>query len=355
MKMPRRRSLAVSLGLSLGLGCAPRPQPPHGAGTEASASAATPWVRVTAPSDPALTELPALVVGDPSARSQVAVVYPSRIVAVHVRPGDRVAAGDAVIDVAVPELLRAHAAIAAAEARAEPQRRRAEQLRALARDGIVGAREVFEIDATLAGLEADRRLAAAVIAGWGAKIGAGRRGGLTLEAHSAGVVIAVSAIVGEVRDASSGPLLEIVGEGSGRVELRTPRPLPDGASFVFEGLDGRTIPLASSPEATLIDPVDGSTRAWLRPSPEVPLAHGMRGRVLVQTAQAGIVQVPERSMRWHDGAMVVVVRDGDGGRHVPVVVVGRSGSTALVRGELGVDDEVAADATAWVAAGEDAP
>jgi len=347
--------VASSLACAVVLACAPRPQPPRGAGADLSASAATPWVRVTVPNDPALTELPAVVVGDPQARSQVAVVYPSRIVDVRVRPGDRVASGDPVIDVAVPELLRAHAAIAAAEARAEPQRRRAEQLRALAREGIVGAREVFEIDATLAGLDADRRVAAAVIAGWGGGTGGGRRGGLTLEAPTAGVVIAVSAIVGEVRDAASGPLLEIVGEGSGRVELRTPKPLPEGARFVFEGLDGCAIPLASTPDAVLIDPADGSTRAWLRPEPEVPLAHGMRGRVLVQTAQAGIVQVPERSMRWHDGGMVVVVRDGDAGRHVPVVVVGRSGSAALVRGELGVDDEVAADATAWVAAGEDAP
>lgn len=350
-----RFAVRSALAASIALACAPRPQPPAGAGTDVSASAATPWVRVTAPSDPALTELPAVVVGDPSARSQVAVVYPSRIVDVRVRPGDRVAAGDALVDVAVPELLRAHAAVAAAEARAEPQRRRAEQLRALARDGIVGAREVFEIDATLAGLDADRRLAAAVIAGWGGHVSAGRRGGLTLEAPSAGVVIAVSAIVGEVRDATSGPLLEIVGEGSGRVELRTPKPLPAGASFVFEGLDGRTISLASIPDATLVDPIDGSTRAWLRPEPQVPLAHGMRGRVLVQTEQAGIVQVPERSMRWHDGQMVVVVRDGDAGRHVPVVVVGRSGSAALVKGELGTDDHVAADATAWVAAGEEAP
>ncbi len=214
---------------------------------------------------------------------------------------------------------------------------------------------MFEIDATLASLDADRRLAAAVIAGWGGRTSVGPRGGLTLQAPSAGVVLAVSAIVGEVRDATSGPLLEIVGEGSGRVELRTPKPLPEGASFVFEGLDGRTIALASIPEAKLVDPVDGSTRAWLRPAPEVPLAHGMRGRVLVRTEQAGIVQVPERSMRWHDGQMVVVVRDGDGGRHVPVVVVGRSGSAALVRGELGIGDEVAADATAWVAAGADVP
>lgn len=346
---------AIAL-LLVAVACTPNPVAspvPYAAGE--AASAPTPWQEVTEPSDPALTELPAHVVGDPAARSQIAVVYAARIVRVHVRIGDRVAAGDPVVEVAVPELLRAQAAIAAADARAAPQRRRAEQLRGLQREGLVGGREIFEIDATLAALDADRRAAAAVVAGWGSLESSGHRGTLLLRAPSAGVVVAVDATVGEVRDGTGGPLVEIRGEGLGRVELRAAGALPPGAAFRFVGIDGRSVPLSPVVDATAIDPSDGSTRVWMRPDPPVPLPEGLRGRVLIHGGLGGVVQVPERSMRWHDGGMVVVVRDGDVGRSVPVEVVGRSGSTALVRGAVTTDDEVAADATAWLGAEREQP
>ncbi len=308
------------------------------------------WIRLRAPDVPALTELPAHVVGDPGARSEIAVPYASRVVEVHVRPGDRVAAGDAILEVAVPDVLRAQAAIAGVDARIEPQRRRADQLRALQREGIVGAREVFELDAAAANLDAERRLAVAVLAGWG-DIAPGRRGTLKLRAPTAGIVVAVDATIGEVRDGGGAPLVEIRGEGPARIEVRTPQALPPFGTVVFIALDGREIPLSSEPEASLVDGTDGTTITWLRPDPPCALPGGMRGRVMLGLAHDGVVQVPERSVKFQGGQMVVVLREGDRGTPVAVEIVARSGSTTLVRGPgLVVGAEVASDATAWVGA-----
>ncbi|MBX7084328.1 MAG: hypothetical protein K1X88_34295 [Nannocystaceae bacterium] len=318
-------------------------------------SARSAWINAVAPSDPSLTELAAEVVGDASARTQLSVTYPSKVVAIRVRVGDAVKAGDVLIEVLVPELVRAQATATSAADRIELQRKRIDQLEALRGEGLVGGRELFELRAGLAELEAQRREAQAIMtgAGLGDRGGSFERGLLRLRAPADGTVTAIEAVVGEMHDGTSGPLVSLARESAARIEVHAMQPLPPGASLHFTLPDGRELELAQTPIATAVDPSDGSLRLWFDPATPTRLPHGVRGHVSIRAVQGGALQVPERAIAWQDGRMVVFVREGEGARAVPVEVVGRSGSSALVRGEIAIGDPIAGDGAAWITPAED--
>lgn len=348
--MIRRLALASLLS-----GCTQPWTPPPTADTAHESSARSPWVAVVAPSDPSLTELAAEVVGDASSRSQISVTYPSKVTAIRVRVGDSVHAGDVLVDVLVPEVVRAQATAASAAERIELQRKRIDQLDALRGEGLVGGRELFDLRATLAELEAQRREAQAIVtgAGIGERGAAYERGVLRLRAPADGTVTGIEAVVGEMHDAATGPLVSLARESDARIEVHATQPLPPGATLEFAMPDGREVELAATPVAQVIDPSDGSLRLWFDPAEPTPLPHGVRGHVLIHAVQGGALQVPERAIAWQDGRMVVFARDGEGVRPVPVEVVGRSGSSALVRGELALGEQVAGDGAAWITPVED--
>ncbi len=347
------RAAMITCGLLAG--CTEPWSPPPVADTAHESSARSPWVAVVAPSDPSLTELAAEVVGDASSRSQVAVTYPSKVVAIHTRVGSEVHTGDVLVDVLVPELVRAQAVLASAGVRIELQNKRLGQLESLRNEGLVGGRELFELRAGLADLEAQRREAQAIIAGAGIgeRSAVYERGLLRLRAPSDGVVTAIEAVVGEMHDGASGPLVSIARESDARIEVHATQALPPGAALRFAMPDGRQIELSPTPAATSVDPSDGSLRLWFDPTTPTRLPHGVRGHVLIHAVEGGAMQVPERAIAWQDGRMVVFVRDGEGARPVAVDVVGRSGSSALVRGELTIGEQIAGDGAAWTTPVED--
>jgi cobalt-zinc-cadmium efflux system membrane fusion protein len=323
------------------------------------------FITVKAPDDPTLVELPARVVASPTARAEVASVYVARVVAVHVRPGDRVKAGDVVAEVVAPEVVEAHARLGASRKQITLQKDRSGHLSDLEQRKLVGRREVFEVDARLAELDAERRVAAAKLAAAGIERGptgadlAGDR--LRLRAPIDGVVVEVDAVLGEVRDPTDGPLLRLASEQAARIEVRAQSAFPKASSLRFVSADAREVDLKVEPVASVVDPVDGSARVWFDPETPTSLPEGLRGHVEAGEALEGALQVPQRALRWQAGVFVVYRRRaGDGNADpipVPVDVVARSGSSAIVTpqtpGELANGDEVAADARAYAPRGED--
>jgi len=149
-----------------------------------------------------------------SAYAEVGTPIPARVVTVQVLPGDRVAAGDPLVELESVELGRARAAYQSAVARAELARRTLERRRALAAENVVPARRVQEAEAESRAADADRGAAASALHALGvdpARDGArepGEAARLTLRAPLDGVVLERDAAVGSLAEPAR-PLLRI--------------------------------------------------------------------------------------------------------------------------------------------------
>ncbi len=321
----------------------------HGHGDEPEAAPAT-WATVSLPGDAALLEAPARTVGDAADRAIVSPPFAGRVVAVHVRPGDTVETGAPLVDVAMPEVMQAKAAVSAADSRLGVYRRRRDELEALRKKGLAKSSQVFEVQAELSVVKADRLLGASVLATAGVdgkgRASLARDGFVTLRAPVAGVVTDVSVATGEHRAPGDEGLVELVAEGQVRVEAHLAHPIPQGASLRFVDATGQSLELASDPVASVVEPDTGLPRTWLAPAtPETRLPHGVRGRLVVGGTDA-LRQIPATALKLIDGKAVVLRRDdaAEGGvRVIEVQVQSSSGTTALVSGGLEPGDQVATD------------
>jgi len=272
------------------------------------------------------------------------------VVAVHVQVGDRVEPGEKIVELRMPELLEAAAILAGTRAQIGAHQQRRERLEQLKSQGLVGAGEVFDVESGIGKLSAERRLALATLASAGIDASERRelldRGTVILVAPVAGVVAEIDAVPGEVVDPGES-LAQILGQGAARVEVAFTGALPSDVTLEFVGLDQSRFALASTPVATAIEPGLGRTLAWYQPADGQPLAHGVRGRVVLSGTDAQLLEVPRRALRLHEGRAWVGRRPEGGGAAEPVEVeVLRSvGSSALIRSAaLQVGDRVAADA-----------
>lgn len=318
-------------------GCAPEPKTPEPA-PPASAAVSSPgrWVKVRVAQDLTLLELPARVVGPAEASGVVAASLRAKVLRAHVRVGQRVEKGAPILDVVVPELLHAAATVSSVDVRLASVERRLGELTALKAEGLARAEVLFDLENRRAELSAERTLAHATLdsAGLGAldpkELVA--RGWLTLRSPAAGVVSALSAVPGEVREPGGAPFARITGEGVGRVEAALVRPLPAATAVDFVTPSGERWRLDPKPVAEVIDPDDGARTAWFELAAPSPLPGGLRGRIVVQPEAKGALEVPAEAIRERDGQTFVLRRTGTGGdqQPVPVVVTVRSGATALV-------------------------
>ncbi|HJL17860.1 MAG TPA: efflux RND transporter periplasmic adaptor subunit [Sandaracinaceae bacterium LLY-WYZ-13_1] len=317
---------------------------------EAAASAPTRWVGVARPADRGMLEAPAVARAAADASGEVAATVRVRVTRWHVQPGATVEAGDPVVDVAAPALVDAAAAHAGASRRLRVHAERADELEAARREGLVRSAEVFEQRSLVAELRAARDRAAATLRAAGLdprRAGAiVRSGQVTLRAPVGGVVTAGTARPGEIREPGGDPLARVVGSGVARVEVRTSEPWPVGTP-TFHATDGRVIPLASTPLATVVDPDDGTRVAWYSPSDgDTRLPNGLRGVARLAGPQ-DLWEVPVDAVDERAGRAVLVRRREGAEATVDVEVVSSSGATAWVRGEpagaLREGDRVAAN------------
>jgi len=323
---------------------------------ELRASARAPWVKARSPEDLSLLEAPAKVLAPPEAIGAVTAPFPGRVVKIFVRAGQTVAAGEAVADVAMVELVRAAAAYSAAGTRLAAFRRRKAQLDQLRADGLARLADLADVEAQIASAQADQQTAMGTLRAAGAGGGdvgsiLASGGAITLKSPVAGVVVEVNAALGEGRDVGSEPIARIAGRGPVRIEARLAHAAPEGARFEVVPQRGAAFAVKLVATSPVVDGADGTVRTWFEPTSEVTLSHGAacRLRVLVDAA-SGAVAVPAKAVGLQGGKALVVTRKAGG--PVEVVVLASSGADALVKGPIAAGDEVAAEASLDSAEGE---
>jgi cobalt-zinc-cadmium efflux system membrane fusion protein len=355
--------LGLVLGL-LGLACTPRSggEPREQPATREPAKPT--WVTVERPRDASLLELPAKIVASADSRSRVDTPLRGSVVTISARVGDRVEAGAPLLELRIPAVLEAAAILAGTGKQIGSQEARRARLEELRAAGLVGAAEVFDVESNIGRLSAERRLALATLAAMGIDDDErGRvlvRGTVIVESPIAGVVAQIDAVPGEVVEAGE-TLVQVLGRSTARIEVSTSTELPElladtPLSLEFEGLDGSRIPLAPKPIATAVEPGLGRMLAWYETAdPQLQLADGVRGRVLLRSEDSKLFEVPRRSLRLDEGRAWVGREAADGTAQMVEVRVLRSvGSSALIRSDaLTVGDHVAADAATVLMLGRD--
>lgn len=325
-------------------------------------SAAEPRTELArAPSDLSLLEAPASVVASPGSEARVSASLDARVVAVHVRAGDRVEVGDPIVDVVMPEVLEAAARLASvAPARSLRTQRRTE-LAALQAEGLVDRSRVFEQETELASLDVERRSALATLRAasltQAEAVLALRRGAITLRAPIAGLVREASAVVGEVRGPGGAPFAVLVASVPARVEARFAQLVPRGATLTFVGIDGSRVELVSEPVAESIDPEDGTRIVWLGPREPTLLPGALHGRVVASLVAPDVVEIDAHALiLTGEGTFVDRVEAGGAATRLPVEVLTASATRAIVRSlaaPLAVGDRISIEPPREVVAEEE--
>ncbi|ATB43209.1 hypothetical protein CYFUS_008689 [Cystobacter fuscus] len=336
---------AVLLGTVLG--CSTPPAPP--APPPAQSSARTAWVHPRPPRGVPLTEAPAQVLPPPEGAAALGLPFRGSVTRIGVRPGQKVRKGEVLVEVLMPEVVRAAGDFEAASLRREAYERRTAQLKALREQGMARVFELAEAEASLAEARAAQLSAQALlkIAGLEGASAAGvaQRGTVSLRSPVEGIVTSVDAVLGETREAGSAPLVRISGDGPARLEARLSHALPEKAAFEFSAPGLEAVPVRLVGRAPAVDVRDGTTAAWFEPEPARALPAGLQGTVRVKAdGLPEVTVVPARALVLEGGEVAVLVREGDGHRRQPVKVVVQSGADALVHGPLKETDAVAADA-----------
>ncbi|XXF80176.1 efflux RND transporter periplasmic adaptor subunit [Myxococcaceae bacterium GXIMD 01537] len=350
-----RTALLAALVAGPLLGCSsPTPAPP--VPPPSRGSAPTAWVHPRPVRGAALTDAPARVLAPPEGAAALGAPFRASVTRLAVRPGQPVKRGDALVEVLMPEVVRAAGDYEAATLRREAYTRRHEQLQALQAQGLARLVELSEVETQLAEARSAQLGALAVlrVAGLeaGAAAGVASRGTVPLRSPVDGVVTEVLAVLGETRESGGEPLVRVVGGGEARIEARLAHALPEAAGFEFHWAGGEPVPVRLVNRAPVVDSRDGTTAAWFEPEPARALPAGLLGTVRVRAETLPDVKVvPSRALVLEMGRAEVLVREGEGFRRQEVRVVSTSGADALVRGALGEADAVAADAAALLSAG----
>jgi len=313
---------------------APAPSP-----TDAPASARSRWAAVTTPGERSVSTHPARVEAVGDARGvEVQLPFAGRVRDVLVAPGDPVEPGTPLVEVVVPELSDAVAAVAAARAEASVLRARAERSESLLAEGLGRTDELLEDQRMLAALQGRRRRAASPLAILGERPRAD--GHVTLRSPVAGVVLDLHARVGAVMTADE-PLLRVVGRGPVRVEVRSVRRVPARGAWLRT--DRGEVPLRPVGAATR-HPDDGRWIAWWEP---IDVSHDLRDGArwpLHVRAADDELEVPASALVLSVPGVTEVLRQtASGAERVSVEVVAVDGARAVIRGDLTEGDLVATE------------
>ena len=381
LRFPRQWGVGLALALS-SVGCpdkAQTPAAPAAADTDAAKAAPrtsvpTPWVKTRASTGVPLYEAPAQVMAAPSAMAEIMPTFRAQVVAVLVRPGQRVTPGMPVLTVLMPEVLRAAGSYQGAALRIAAYQQRREQLLSLKSEGLLRVADLSESEARLAEAKATQLEALATLQA--ASLSPGEAAGLTsgggrvsLRSPVAGVVTSVQASLGQVTDGGTA-LVKIAGSGEVRIEARLLFGLPAHARYELVLPSGARRLLTLSDRSPQLDSRDGTVQAWLMvaqptaaptdPAAMTDLPPGLVGKlqVYVDEADATLAQavlVPARALLLKNSRAHVLRRLAKGDHELlPVQVLLTTGADALVKattGKLAIGDEVATDASLYAGDG----
>lgn len=345
------RSLTCTRVVLLALvvtGCSSAKLAPEPA-AELAPSAATRWQPAVSAREHGSLEAPARVLAGPDDAALVGVPLVARVVKVRVRPGDIVAQGDPLVDVVMPELIRAAGLLRSAQIRLEMLEQQRARLEPLLAAQLALASDLVAVRSELALARAQREDARSTLRAAGqpdesaAALLRGN-GAVSLRAPIAATVVAVSVQLGQLREPASGALVELAASAPlPQIEARFATLPAAGAEFEWVE-PGRSLPLELQGVAPRAGALDGSKLAWLRTREgSVHLEPGALGRVRVLAPPEWVV-VPTRALVSYDGTFHVAVQTPEGQLKVPVTIVQRSASEVIVTG-LRVGALVASDAS----------
>ena len=148
---------------------------------------------------PATLDLTGEIAADPDRSARLAARVPGRIVDVRVKEGDHVAKGQMVAVLESPELARARAGLASAQARAKAARLNADRLARLEAKSLAAGQEVAAASAEAAALEAEAAAARQTLDafGQGADEAQGGSARVTIRTPLAGFVLSRDAVQGQ--------------------------------------------------------------------------------------------------------------------------------------------------------------
>lgn len=273
--------------------------------------------------------------------------YPGQIVKLHVRPGETVKRGQPVAEIRMPTVVAAAGEYVAARTRLDAYVARTEQLKALKAEGLVRSIEIAEAEMRLAEARADQERTGAILRSAGVAPEQARRvaqsgGSVVLKSPIDGVVIDVSAAIGETRDTAGPPLARIAGTAPARIEARAAHQVPSDATFELVTAAGERMPVRWIGQSPVADARDGTTATWFEPLPPRPLPAGLTGRLRVQPPRRpGLTIAPRSSVGENTQGAFVLTRTAGGARRAPVKVVMSSGSEALIESSLPAGAEIA--------------
>ena len=165
-RLPGGLSFAASAAVLL-MSCgkppaAPAPAPSAGPPARPT-SAAAPWVKVRPGLGIPLYEVPAQVLSAPGSVAEIMAPLRAQVLAIQVRPGQRVAALAPLLTVLMPEVVRAAFAHQGAGLRLQAYGQRREQLLQLKGEGLLRLAELAETDARIAEARATQLEAQALL------------------------------------------------------------------------------------------------------------------------------------------------------------------------------------------------
>ncbi|MFO0729192.1 MAG: efflux RND transporter periplasmic adaptor subunit [Myxococcota bacterium] len=333
----------VFLGLFACSTPAAEPQPPPTEGLPKAAELR--FVPSGSGQEAALLEVPAEVRAT-GGDAKISALDRALIRQISARPGDQVRAGQGVLTLVEPELIRAVSALSSAELRATALSDRRAQLLSLQQEGLVKREQLFEVERELASVEASRVESQAILRSRGIDREEALRiqstGAQVVRAPVGGVITSIAAAVGAVAEPGT-VLLEIRGTAEARVELVLARPLPAEVKAEWVDLSGKRGALQLPPLARAPLPRGAGDRVWLAFAEPTQLVDGLAGKVVFHLGR-GARSVPARAVLGGAESPAVFVRNAQGRpERRPVSLLLSSPSVAIVRG-LEADEWVAQDA-----------
>jgi multidrug efflux pump subunit AcrA (membrane-fusion protein) len=276
-------------------------------------------------------EAPAVAIAPATASAALGMPLTGRVTRVRVRLGQHVERNQPLIDVAMPELIRAAAAIEAADLRQRAYSERLAHLQTLAASGLARGSELSEARAQLALVQADKASARASLRAAGVTDVSGLEDGVAaLRAPIAGTVVTLDARVGEVREPVGRPLLELAADAPVQIEVRFAYPPPASARFAWVASSG-PIPLVLEAVSPRVNAADGTWSAWLHEVEGSAIAAGSASLVRIE-APADAVVFPSSAL---DPTQHVT----RAGARVPVQVFMRGQGEVIATG-LAAGDEI---------------
>lgn len=285
------------------------------------------------------------------ALAKVGAPLSGRVVAVHVRTGDRVAAGDRLVTLDAPDAAEARGAVKSVTATLREARIAAEREQRMFERGIGVEREKIAADTRVAELESDLARATSRVE----FIGAGTGGTVVLRAPIAGTVVNRLAVEGMTVE-PAGELIEI-GDASALwivadVFERDVPLLREGAParVAFASARGLLNGRVSSIGAVVAEGVRTAPVRITLTSPAGPLRPGMYGRAEIAVASHGSISLPTEAVLIKGKETVVYVEQNPTTFVRRAVVIGQpnagrvqvisglhAGERVVIRGALLLD------------------